>query len=619
MANLFGFFVKDCQVNQALHWQSNARDLLSKITLAPTNSWRSDPCFFGVHAAKNNMEKYEDDTILVFMIGSIYGCSNNVDFFASCYRKYGFNKAIGQLHGDFSIVLYEKHQQKIFLIRDKVGISPLYYSHNKDNKFIGFSTNPILLGVVPFIGFQPNETYVDLFATCHYRTIDNDRHKSPLEHVAQVPAAHYVEYHIKSNTTSLHCYWQVQEKDFSHHSEEELIEEYRHLFQQAVTQRLKKSHNQAFTLSGGMDSSSVLAMSSFIEGKPQYAFSSVYDDKTYDESEDIQSMLFGPVEKWNPVKIESINLFKDISNLVKMHGEPVATSTWLAHHDIARAVHEQGFDCLFGGLGGDEVNAGEYEYFFFWFADLHAAGKESTLAHEIGKWQEYHDHPIFIKNKKIALEKMHAMCDFSTLGRCLPDKERIRKYASTLQNNRLDIYQYTPQMPCFSSSYLNNRTWQDIFYETAPCCIRAEKRQTSYFGLETFLPFYDDRILDFMLNVESGYKIKNGVTKYLLREMMRGILPEETRLRVKKSGWNTPSHLWFCNESLDDLQDMIESVGFSNRDIYKKTEVKRLLKEHIDIVTNNKIQENHMMFFWQLVNVNLWLDWLDELKNKYKN
>lgn len=93
------------------------------------------------------------------------------------------------------------------------------------------------------------------------------------------------------------------------------------------------------------------------------------------------------------------------------------------------------------------------------------------------------------------------------------------------------------------TSYLKTRTWQDLSRGNG-AVLRAEDRQTSAFGLQNIVPFFD-RLIEFMFSVPGSLKIRDGVTKGLLREAMRGILPEETRTRIKKTGWNAPAHLWF--------------------------------------------------------------------------
>ena len=121
----------------------------------------------------------------------------------------------------------------------------------------------------------------------------------------------------------------------------------------------------------------------------------VYHDETYDETKDIQTILDATVEEWHPVRIGNPDLGTLIPKMIAANDEPIATATWLSHYILCEATQRAGFGTLFGGLGGDELNAGEYEYFFYFFADLAAAGATELLDHETAKWAEYHDHPIF--------------------------------------------------------------------------------------------------------------------------------------------------------------------------------------------------------------------------------
>jgi asparagine synthase (glutamine-hydrolysing) len=293
---------------------------------------------------------------------------------------------------------------------------------------------------------------------------------------------------------------------------------------------------------------------------------------------------------------------------VRVHDEPVATATWLSHWVLCRRAAADGFDAIFGGLGGDELNAGEYEYFTPHFADLRAAGRERELAHEIAEWSRHHDHPIFRKDAAVAEANMARLTDPRVRGRCLPDRERITRYASALHPDlRGELEAFEPVMDEPFDSYLRNRCFQDLFRETTPCCLRAEDRHTTALGLRSVDPFLDHRVVELMFAVPGDLKIRDGITKRLLREATVGLLPEETRTRIKKTGWNAPADRWFAGPGRARVLELIESPRFAERGIYDVAEVRRLLDEHDAIVSSGRPAENHMMFFWQLVNLELWL------------
>ena len=553
-----------------------------------------------------------DNGLLVVMDGFIYNRSdwdafpNDAALFTQLYQKYGFEEALKKINGDFSIALYDKKDHSLWVARDRLGVKPLYYT--KKNDWFVFASQPAALFELPEVTKEINHKFVALFAASHYRYIDNNPEASPYRDIAQLPAAHYLC--VKKGCVTQTCYWSLTNQGDFTDPEYILAKRYRHLLLDAVSLRLQSAQRPGFTLSGGMDSSSILSLAGHTTGSKQHAFSSVYEDKTYDESHDIQSMLTTQVE-WHPIKVETPDIFATLKRMIAIHNEPVATATWLSHFVLCNEVSKRGFTSLFGGLGGDELNAGEYEYFLFNFADLHHNGCEEQLSQEVERWIEYHNHPVFQKNHAVMEQALKDLVDLQTKGFCKPDRKRLLRYQKTLNPDYFDLNSFEPTMDHPFDSYLKNRTYQDLFRETIPCCLRAEDRQTTAFNLDNFLPFFDHRLVEFMYQVPGHMKIRNGITKRLLREAMKGILPEETRTRIAKMGWNAPAHVWFAEGCREPLLDMIHSQRFRERNIYNISAVERLVDEHYEIINSGLNKDNHMMFLWQLINVELWLSYLE--------
>jgi asparagine synthase (glutamine-hydrolysing) len=483
-------------------------------------------------------------------------------------------------------------------------VKPLYYA-NPGGSF-AFASRPAQLVDLKGVGRAVNRRFAAVFAAAHYRYFDNVPTESPYERVSQLPAAHWLRY--SNGRVNTGAYWQFYDAEEFTDPAPALAERYRELLLSAVEWRHQSSNKPAFTLSGGMDSSSVLASATHRAGRPQVAYSTVYTDKTFDESDEIRPMLSNAVSTWNPVRVDDPDVFALVQRMVAANDEPVATATWLSHFLLCEEAARAGYGALFGGLGGDELNAGEYEYFFFHFADLgRQPDKAGLLAREIEQWALHHDHPIYRKNPTVAATTVARCTDAGNPGHCRPDVARMQRYYATLNGAYFDIGTFHPVMEAPFRSYLKTRTYQDLTRETAPCCLRAEDRQTQAFGLDNHVPFFDHRLVEFMFRVPGTLKIRDGVTKILLREAMRGILPEETRTRVKKTGWNAPAHLWFSGQGRAQLQDLVHSRSFRERGIYKVAEVDRIIAEHDAIVASGAQRENHMMFLWQLVNLELWL------------
>ncbi|HYF02557.1 MAG TPA: asparagine synthase-related protein [Patescibacteria group bacterium] len=609
MSRIAGIFLKNPRHNDVI------APMLDTMQGAPhweKKVFKNGRCTFGWTGWKMpQIEEIED--CLVMIDGTIF---NRHDFkngsdcaiIFDLFKKHGFSNAVAKLNGDFAIALYDRRLDELWLARDRFGIKPLYYDYKEGESF-AFASRPAAL-FKSGSSKAVNREFAALFVGTHYRYFDNSQQRAPYEHMQQLPAGYILRSSLEGGNY-IRRYWKLEERDDFQKDEKALAEEYRELLLDAVNIRFKNAENPVFTLSGGMDSSSVLACAVYGSGIKQQAISSVYEDKTYDESDEITTILDSTVEKWHPICIGNPDVFSIVQRMIASHDEPVATATWLSHFLLSESASKLGFKTVFGGLGGDELNAGEYEYFFNYFADLRNNGEESILLHEISQWVKYHDHPVFKKNAQVVEDYFDRCIDFED-GEILPESTRLTRYFRTVNPEFYKLRRFKPVMDHPFKSFLKNRTYQDIFRETAPCCLRAQDRQSVAFGLDNHVPFFDYRLAEFMFRVPGSLKIRNGVTKVLLREAMKEILPEETRTRIKKTGWNAPAHQWFSGTGRTQLMDMIHSQSFKNRGLYNVEEIERIAIEHEEIVVSGAARENHMMFLWQLVNMELWLQWLDQ-------
>ena len=524
------------------------------------------------------------------------------------YLESGTEGLLDSLEGDFAFAIFDEVRKHGWLGRDRLGVRPLYYATLEDG--VAFSSQPRPLLSLADVSKRLDPSYVARVAGSHYRYFDNYPDRSPFVDVSQLPAAHSLGW--SNDGPRVRRYWTLEPLDLRGVPAEELAARYRELLLTCVGERLALVDRPSFTLSGGMDSSTVLACAVAVSGQKQIAVSSVYDDATFDESDDIVPMAAVHAQEWMRVPVGIPDVLSMVTEMIELHDEPVATATWLSHLLVTRAVAERGSDSLFGGLGGDELNAGEYEYFPFHFADLAVSGRSADLATEVDAWVTNHDHPIYRKTPAVANNAMARLTDRSQPGRCLPDLDRMLRYQSLLQPEyAAELERFEPRMEEPFDSYLLNRTYQDLFFETAPCCLRAEDRNSTAAGLVHVDPFMDRRLAEFMFGVPGGLKIHDGVTKRLLRDATQGLLPEETRTRIKKTGWNAPAHLWFTGDSASGVRELVRSPSFVTRGIYDAPKVEKLLDEHERIIDRGEQRDNHMMFFWQLVNLELWLQAVD--------
>ncbi len=545
---------------------------------------------------------------MLLLDGLLYGDdvkSSDAQVLAARIASFGLEAALAQANGDFAIAWLERRSGTLWLARDPFGMRPLYYASLGPGSWAA-SSQPRGLLMLEAISNRPDMGFLVRYGSMHYRMIDNEPEASPYADIRQVPAASIVGLR-RDGSVSVSRYWSLtDDPDFSA-SEPELAAEYRELLLDSVRLRVNRFPNRAFTLSGGMDSSSVLATAVRSTGSKQVAFSTLYEDSTYDERDEITDMLPNNVSEWRRVIVPNdLDIIASVDRLVALHDEPVATATWLSHMLLCEDASAAGFSSLFGGLGGDELNAGEYEYFPLHFADLRAAGRQAELEVEVEAWVAHHDHPVFRKSPSIADHLMNRLSDPTMPGLVRPDTARMGRYFHVLSPELRSYQDFEPVMETIFTSCLKNRTWQDLSRETLPVCIRAEDRHGAAYGLPPVLPFLDRRLVEFMYRVPGSMKIREGVTKRLLREATVGLLPEATRMRVKKTGWNAPAHVWFVGPGADVLRDMVHSQEFANLGIYDAASVLDIIDDHERIVLSRVNEDNHMMFLWPFLNLMRW-------------
>jgi len=525
-------------------------------------------------------------------------------------EQWGIEAALDRVEGDFAVAMWDERTHRLSLARDRFGLRPLYYVHTKSGVACASRLRALL--ALPGVKIEPRSAYVARYAASHYRTFDDEEHLTPFEGVKQVPAGAVVTLDAHGERT--HRYWQLTDQGDLECDENALAERLRDLLHAAVARRARRSVSPMFTLSGGMDSSSVLFMAARVMARSPVACSAVYEHTEYDESNEIRESLDGAGIAWHPIEVSNELDLDMLANAIRAHDEPLATATWLAHFQLCQAAAQLRATELFDGLGGDELNAGEYEYFPFHFADLKASGDAHALEHEIECWAQLHDHPIHRKSRDVALAMMASQTDPSLPGVTVPNAARTLRYVDVLDDGAALLRSFQPARGHPFASYLKNRAFQDLTRETMPCCLRASHRNTLAAGMVNRSPFLDRALVEFMFAIPGTMKIRDGVTKHVLREAMRGVLPEPTRTRVKKVGWNAPSDKWFVGAGADMMRDVVSSQAFRERGIYRTDRLLALIDEHEAIITSGQPRENHMMLLWQALNLDLWLREVDTMR-----
>jgi asparagine synthase (glutamine-hydrolysing) len=328
-------------------------------------------------------------------------------------------------------------------------------------------------------------------------------------------------------------------------------------------------------------------------GERQKTFSSCFEDLDYDERKFIELVVHQTGADKNYVFPQPESLLEEITKLTWHQDEPFGSSSIFAQWNVMRLAKERGVTVLLDGQGGDELLAGYPTSFYFLFRQILKSGNMKHLFKEINA----------LRKSGIALPDRFAarMIDailpglFKILGqKCLQKKidwaeDRFHKryFRSISKPKRFD-------------HDLNNYLYQIFRSTTLPGLLHYEDRNSMAFSLETRLPFLDYRLVEYAFSLPLGQKINGGVTKVVLRNAMKDLLPEEIRNRRDKMGFVTPEGIWFRTDLKDQIYQIIGSKSFKERGLFNIAKVKKVLDNHCDGKINNS------SVIWRWVNLELW-------------
>lgn len=504
---------------------------------------------------------------------------------------------LNELEADLALVNFDRAKNRWRLLRD-FGTTPLYYAELPGGLAWSFSYAGLLdLLKAP----EPDEAVMFDYLATHYRYIFRDAGRTFHRGVRQVPAGGYVDFspagaEVKS--------WLKLEADPELYalSPQEATERLMELLRHSVRLRAGAAEKPAFTVSSGLDSSTVASLASEQLGDLD-VFSVGYsglNSEEYDETAGIKELLAGRDWRWTHLLLDTPDLVAETKGLIELTRSPVVTVTWLAYYLMARQFG--GFKEMFNGLGGDESLAGEFVHFFYFFADLKKEGLEDRLKLEVEAWSRLHDHPVHRKNPETLKAFWARNIDFPS-GLMRVDREVYRLNWRFFEDNWIEAHGLAdPPMPRPYPNFLSNRLYQEIIHETTTPTLWGLFMANQALGLRGVSPFMSVRLFRFCLALSGEVKYDRGLTKALLRRGLKGVLPESLRLSPKKTGFNAPIHQWFREAAVaGPLLEMLKDGPLAGRGWLKKGAAETILEEH------ETGRANHMMLLWTLLNASLFL------------
>jgi len=529
--------------------------------------------------------------------GHIFKSATDTETVIHLYEEYG-EECINFLRGMFAFAIWDEERKSLLLARDRIGKKPLIYSYNKG--VFCFASEFLALLASGLVKKEINYNAVDYYLTFGYipapLTIYNNVFKL-------LPGHRLI---LRDNKINVAQYWRLDYSQKINISENEAAQETLRLLKEAVKIRLYSDVSLGAFLSGGIDSSTVVALMSELSGRRVNTFSIGFEEGDYNELKYARNIA----EKFATEHHEFIvkpNALEILPLLVERYGEPFADSSCIPTYYLSQQTRQYVTVAL-NGDGGDELFAGYERYQAMLAAELYQ--KIPPLAKTlIGNIADTLPLPINPKNRLRRIKRFLGVAD-------LPVRQRYVSWVGIFDESlKKNIYSdnfikyVSTQDPLqLVTSFLNNSHSLNMLdsllmtdtntYLPNDLLVKADIASMAN-SLEARSPFLDHKLIEFVVKLPAEYKMKRFIKKHILKKAIKDLIPAEN-INRRKMGFGLPVGEWLRNELKGFLCDTLFSKPSFNRGYFKPEVIKNMVRQHIEKRADYTPQ------LWALLMLELW-------------
>ncbi len=499
--------------------------------------------------------------------GHVFKSNTDSEVILHAYEEWG-KGCVHKFVGMWAFALIDSKKKLLWLSRDRFGIKPLYYYMN--NEFIVFASE--IKAVRYFLSHHniPLELNHKSIQTYLNSGLVDGLEDSMIKGIKRFPSAHNFTYNGKGLIKER--YWGLQEnydqaQSLPTDKEPQLAGQLSDLLEQSVRLHLRSDVPLGVCLSGGLDSSTIVALSSRYS-KPINTFTAFFDEGTeYDETPHADKVNKRFETRPFQSMIKSDDFFDKLNKILWFLDEPtLAMGIFPQWHVMEIASKE--VKVVLDGQGGDEIFAGYDFYLPLYMASLFKNSKLDSLQDEVkGMNREY--------DMEYSLSK---------LNQAISQASQIN-----LKNNGI-----------FKDD-LNELLYQELTYSRLPALLRYEDRLSMAFSIESRVPFLDHRIVEFAFSLPSNLKTHYGWSKYILRKATHNYLPKAITWRKDKKGFPTPFKKWVSGKLRNDIRDILLEHNSGLNNFVSLSNINKLLESHYNSITD------YSWVIWRLLSLSIWL------------
>jgi len=545
-----------------------------------------------------NHADYRDD---LEARGHVYRTHCDTETILHLYEEHG-DGCVNFLRGMFAFAIWDGKKKELLIARDRLGVKPLYYFHADDGSlYFGSEIKTIFQAsdLKPEINFHALPDYLANHATSGEETL--------YKGVKRLLPGHTLLW--RNGAVEIKKYWDVSFAKTADQtrSDKDFIAEWYELFRTSVRLRLMADVPLGMFLSGGIDSSAIAAVMSGMVDEPIKTFSVAFAEREANELAYARIVAEAYKTNHHEVIVSPEEFFHTLPKLVWHEDEPLAHPSSVALYFVS-LLASQHVKVVLTGEGSDELLAGYGRY------------RKTILNLSLGK-HYWNLTPNVLRGavssgiKGLPTSRMRQKLLRSFLG-VAPDIESIYfdnfavfplvMQADLLSNEaveqigRIDPYAgvRTALAETDAQSLLDRLLYTDIKTYLHELLMKQDQMSMAT-SVESRVPFLDHKLVEFTCSLPERLKLRGGTTKYILRESMKGVLPEAILSR-SKMGFPVPIAAWFRGAYRSVIDEYVLSERAMSRGLFNGDFVRELVNRH------QSGAENHDERLWALVNFEIW-------------
>ena len=470
-------------------------------------------------------------------------------------------KALNDLDGMFAFALWDEKEKILFCARDRFGEKPFYYHRNK-NYFAFASEIKALfcLDIPRAVNMKHVYDYL-LYATCENM---HEPNTTFFENVSQLEAANYFVMD-KNGKMTVKRYWDINFKNTSPIEEKKAETQFKELFTTSVERRLRSDVPVGSSLSGGLDSSSIVMMIDRIKHSRQLqkTFSARFPGFARDESPYMDLVTKSSNVEPHFVIPSSESILNNLKKIARHHEWPVGSMSVTSQYEVMKLSRDNGIKVLLDGQGADEVLAGYPMYWPYYLMQLFRENRKKFRTVKSGL-ETLHSQKVSFPPTLQSYLQVFSQNLYSQLQDI---RRKIRSNGSPFFNgiNPELVGRYKKDKnPIYKPSNLKEILYHSTIRYGLNELLRYADRNSMAHSVEVRLPFLSHQLVEFVFSLPEGFLIHDGWTKYILRKSMNDILPAEIAWRKDKVGYEPPQQDWLNTPGFKDL--LIESVSYLKKE-----------------------------------------------------